>query len=621
MEVFMKRVVLFSIGVCFVALFEIDLEAAVTLTTLHVFHDTDGHGPTAALVLGTNGHFYGTTPYGGTSTACIDGCGTVFEISASGAFTSLHSFTNFDGSAPRTELVQASDGNLYGTTSSGGMFGSGSLGTVFKMTPAGVVTMLHSFLLNEGFDPDAGLVEDGDGVFYGTTSSGGRNGAGTVYRITSEGAYTEMAGVTAPAAGVIKAKDGHWYGTTQAGGISANCPSGCGSVFKMTPGGVVSTIHSFNGSDGKEPIAELVEGADGKLYGTTSGGLASLNCAAGCGTVFQITTNGDFTTLFAFSGANGRQPRAGLIQASDGNLYGTTFYGGQFGVGTVFQVTTNGTHTRLLSFSALIGANPAAGLIEDSQFNLYGTTQTGGAMNGQGTVFKMTLPPSYKNVLTPTTATESLGAVHTVIATVTSNGIALAGAVVNFNVTAGPNAGQTGSATTDASGHASFSYTGGPTTGTDTIQAAVLGTTATATVVWVAPDSVGDGIPDWWRAQYFGGDGTTTNGQSCAGCDADGTGQNNLFKYTAGLDPTNPASVFVTSVQSVTGQPGQMQLIYSPVADGRIYAPQFRTDMANGTWEALTGFGGPVTNNNRITITDRSATQKFKAYRIGISLP
>jgi subtilase family serine protease len=134
-------------------------------------------------------------------------------------------------------------------------------------------------------------------------------------------------------------------------------------------------------------------------------------------------------------------------------------------------------------------------------------------------------------------------------------------------------------------------------------------------------DSVGDGIPDWWRQQYFGGSGMTTGSQSCATCDADGTGQNNLFKYVAGLDPTNPASVFVLQIASITGQPNQKNLIFNPEVSGRTYTPQFRTDLVSGAWATLTGFSGPVTNVNQVTVTDLSATNQSKFYRIDISLP
>jgi hypothetical protein len=139
----------------------------------------------------------------------------------------------------------------------------------------------------------------------------------------------------------------------------------------------------------------------------------------------------------------------------------------------------------------------------------------------------------------------------------------------------------------------------------------------------IIEDSVGDGILDSWRAQYFGGSGTTTNSKSCATCDDDGTGQNNLFKYVAGLDPTNPASVFVLLVQNVTGQPNQKNLLFNPVAGGRTYTPQFRTDMVSGAWATLTGIGGPTTNvpQAQVTVTDMSATQTQKFYRVNISLP
>jgi hypothetical protein len=224
-------------------------------------------------------------------------------------------------------------------------------------------------------------------------------------------------------------------------------------------------------------------------------------------------------------------------------------------------------------------------------------------------------------VLSPVLATNIVGSSHTIVATVTSNNVPRVGAIVTFAVDAGPNRGKSGSAITSISGQASFSYTGGTTPGLDRIRATVLGVTATATNVWIALDSVGDGIPDWWRAQYFGGTGTTTNSQSCASCDADGTGQNNLFKYVAGLNPTNPESVFVLSIQSVNGQPGRKSLVYSPVVAGRTYSPQFRTSLVSDGWAALTDVLGPTTNLNQATITDVGATQAFKFYRLQISSP
>jgi hypothetical protein len=138
---------------------------------------------------------------------------------------------------------------------------------------------------------------------------------------------------------------------------------------------------------------------------------------------------------------------------------------------------------------------------------------------------------------------------------------------------------------------------------------------------FMTADSVGDGIPDWWRAQYFGGGGTNTNSVSCATCDADATGQKNLFKYVAGLDPTNPASVFVLKIANVTGQPTQKNLIFNPLATGRTYTTQFTTNLVGTTYATLPGIGGPTTNGTEVTVTDLNAVEKQKFYRIRISLP
>jgi hypothetical protein len=134
-------------------------------------------------------------------------------------------------------------------------------------------------------------------------------------------------------------------------------------------------------------------------------------------------------------------------------------------------------------------------------------------------------------------------------------------------------------------------------------------------------DSVGDGISDVWRQAYFGGSGLTTNNRSCATCDADGTGQNNLFKYTAGLDPTNRASIFVLKIVSVNGLPNVKQLIFNPIASGRTYTVESKTNLVSGSYVALGSFSGPQTNVNQVTVTDLNATQSSKFYRVRISRP
>ena len=172
----MKCVALLAVVLSAGLFAEEGLMAAATLTTLHIFNGTNGNAPVGTLVLGTNGNFYGVTEFGGTSTKCSGGCGTVFEISLGGVFTSRHSFTNNDGEAPRGGLAPGSDGNLYGTTAAGGFFG---LGTVFQITPSGVLTTVHSFALGSGgFDPEGDLIEADDGYFYGTTAGGGAPAAG-----------------------------------------------------------------------------------------------------------------------------------------------------------------------------------------------------------------------------------------------------------------------------------------------------------------------------------------------------------------------------------------------------------------------------------------------------------
>src|ERR1019366_8681017 len=176
-----------------------------------------------------------------------------------------------------------------------------------------------------------------------------------------------------PQASLIQGTDGNFYGTTEAGGTSGNCSGGCGTVFKITAGGTLTTLHSFDGTDGAYPSAGLVQATDGNFYGTTEGGGASGNCSGGCGTVFKITPGGTLTTLYSFNSSDGDRPSAGLVQASDGNFYGTTYYGGTsnncggYACGTVFKISPGGTLTTLYSFCAQTGcpdgASPHAGLV------------------------------------------------------------------------------------------------------------------------------------------------------------------------------------------------------------------------------------------------------------------
>ena len=296
------------------------------------------------------------------------------------------------------------------------------VGTV-AISPAQTLTTLANFTWTNGARPLYGsLVQGTDGNFYGTTELGGANDGGTVFKITPGGALTTLhsfSGETgSPEAGVIQATDGNFYGTTAQGG-----PSNQGTIFKITPGGALTTLYSFSGSSAALMQASdgnfygissvtvfkitpggvltnlhspdgttgsfhggLIQATDGNLYGTTFEGGAS-----GFGTVYKITLGGAATTLHSFDGAEGATPVAGLIQAADGSFYGTTSGGGANGIGTVFTVTPGGTLTTLHSFSGADGRSPQAGLIQAADGNLYGTTSDGGS-NGYGTVFRLQLP-------------------------------------------------------------------------------------------------------------------------------------------------------------------------------------------------------------------------------------
>lgn len=356
-----------------------------TETVLYSFGNSgDGQNPQASLIQASDGNFYGTTDAGGAT-----GEGTVFEITPAGVETVLHSFGNSgDGDHPQAGLIQGSDGNFYGTTYDGG---ANDDGTVFKITPAGMETVLYSFgSSGDGYTPAGGLIQGSDGNFYGTTSSGGAHSFGTVFKITPGGAETVLYSFGAngdgdadePFAGLIQGSDGNFYGTTALGGLTS-----AGTVFKITPAGAETVLYSFaNGkaNDGQHPRG-LIQGSDGNFYGTTNAGGANSR-----GTVFEITPSGTETVLHSFgSGSDGQNPDTGVIQGSDGNFYGTTQNGGANGDGTVFQVTAAGLETVLYSFgSSGDGRGPQAGVIQGSDGNFYGTTYSGGA-NSYGTVFKI----------------------------------------------------------------------------------------------------------------------------------------------------------------------------------------------------------------------------------------
>ena len=386
---------------------------AQTLTTLYSFcsqpNCTDGMTPPAPLVQATDGDFYGTTGLNGGSFA---GAGTIFKITAGGNLTTLYTFCSqpncsdgFIGVEDAAPLVQATDGNFYGATFGGGGCASAGdakdCGTIFKITSGGALTTLYTFCsqpnCTDGAAPN-GLVQAANGDFYGTTSQGGGAappyGAGTVFKITAGGSLTTLytfcsqpncADGGTPGGSLVRATDGNLYGTTGTSGLTGTGP---GTFFKITPAGTLTTLGYIAGS----PTGTLVQATDGNFYGTT----------ARAGTIFKITPAGTLTTLAEVGGF----PYAGLVQATDGNFYGTTYVGGTVfcgGIednycGSVFKVTPTGTLTTLYNFcsqpNCADGSYPIAGLIQATNGKLYGTTLAGGAnfvpgYGSAGTVFSL----------------------------------------------------------------------------------------------------------------------------------------------------------------------------------------------------------------------------------------
>jgi uncharacterized repeat protein (TIGR03803 family) len=358
-------------------------------TILYSFVPSTGDLPQTLLIQGIDLNFYGTAYSGGPH-----GYGAVFMLTPSGAESVLYGFGDTIDSDPKGALVLGANGNFY-TTCIGHFADDSEWGAVVEVTPQGSETVLHDFgSAGDGAEPYAGLILASDGNFYGTTDSGGTGAAGTVFKITPGGSETVLYSFLGtpgdgegPLASLIQGSDGNLYGTTTSGGTNNR-----GTVFRLTLTGTETVLYSFAGGtgDGAYPQASLIQGTDGNFYGTTLEGGTSNN-----GTVFKMTPGGVETVLYSFAGtpSDGASPEAGLIQASDGNFYGTTSYGGANNYGTVFEITQSGTETVLHSFSGAPndGQEPLAPLLQGSDGNLYSTTYVGGA-NSVGTVFKVTLP-------------------------------------------------------------------------------------------------------------------------------------------------------------------------------------------------------------------------------------
>jgi uncharacterized repeat protein (TIGR03803 family) len=381
------------------------LQATITSTppvsifrTLVSFNGTNGAEPAGnQLTEGVDGNLYGATFGGGQY-----GNGLLFKVTPAGTLTPLYSFCAqpgcADGSGP-SPLLLAINADFYGGTFSGGAFG---YGTIFEFAGEGTPMMLHSFEDSDGYG-DNYLAQARDGRIYGTESYGGNNltecfgpGCGTVFSITPDGTdftllYTfcslaDCADGSTPFDTLAQGANGDFYGTT----FSDGGPANAGTVFKIKLDGSLTTLYSFcvdypTCSDGSNPIA-LALGNDGDFYGTTFSG------GKGQGAVFKITPDGKFTQIYVFCTeagcADGGTPHGGLIVASDGNFYGTTYYGGAHNDGTIFKITPAGILTTLHSFDGTHGSYPKAQPFQATNGIFYGTTSAGGS-DGDGTIFSL----------------------------------------------------------------------------------------------------------------------------------------------------------------------------------------------------------------------------------------
>jgi len=395
---------------------------AKTFNVLASFDGKNGDVPNGPLVQGANGNFYGTTQNGGThnsNQSCTGyGCGTVFEVTPAGKLTTIYNFCSQKNCADRavpSALVLGANGNLYGTTASGGANnadicaggGVGGCGTFFEITPAGKLTTLHSFCAQQNCADGSAftLVQATNGNFYGAGGGGNQNGdagcptgCGTIVEITPKGKLTTVYSFCPGTSctdgefpqSVMQASNGNFYGVTLYGGTI-----GWGAVFELTPAGKLTVLYSFcnaaNCADGVQPSGMLTQATNGNFYGTTRYGGVNYG-----GTAFELTPTGKLTILHRFCSQtnckDGSNPLAGLVEGTDGNFYGTTYAGGTAqstlcsGCGTAFEIAPGGKLSTLYNFCSRTnctdGALPTQALMQATNGTFYGLTDFGGANLG-----------------------------------------------------------------------------------------------------------------------------------------------------------------------------------------------------------------------------------------------
>jgi uncharacterized repeat protein (TIGR03803 family) len=333
-------------------------------------HDFDPGVNTGKLAQGRDGNFYGESQTVGAGT------GNVFKVTPTGTLTVIHSFDLADVALEAGGMTLGTDGNLYGDTYIGG---TADDGVTFKITPAGKETPLHNFAdSGDGSNPVGALVLGTNGDFYGTTGSNPE----TIYQVSSAGKLTTLQTLTAAegyqGGQLIQASDGNFYGGTNLGGAN-----NFGTAFKMTSKGVVTVLHSFNSTDGAGASAGMVEIGGGSFIGT-----AALGGNNGDGVIYSLTSTGTFAALHEMDGPTDGSLPGVLTAATDGNVYGTAASGGASDCGTIFEVTPSGQFSVLYAFDGTHGCNPEGYLTEGTDGKLYGITSAGGA-NNAGTFFSL----------------------------------------------------------------------------------------------------------------------------------------------------------------------------------------------------------------------------------------
>jgi len=379
--------------------------------TLDVLHDfaggTDGNYPQGGVIQDAEGNLYGTTAFGGVNCVAFGqatGCGTVYKIDKNGDYTVLYRFQGGnDGAAPRAGLARDAAGNLYGTTQGQGVVGAES--TVFKVDKSGHETVLFIFKNNrkDGCCADAAPVLDAAGNLYGTTPFG-IDENGVVYKIDVHGkfsvhTFTDIADGALPYGGLVIDASGNLYGATVNGGddlekrscytdYNSVFENGCGTIFKITPNGEFSVLYRFHGSaDGENPVSVVLDPA-GNLYGVTDSG-GDLKCSivftSGCGTIFKIDTAGKFSVLHTFHPNPVTNPMYNnLFLDSKGNIYGSNQENAFSEAGFLFRLDTTGKYTVLYTFSDESDGSGISGAMIAPNGDFYGTLATGGGFNCGG---------------------------------------------------------------------------------------------------------------------------------------------------------------------------------------------------------------------------------------------